>query len=156
MNIKQAASRIGVSTYTISCALSGRGAISPETREKVLREIRELGYTPNVNGQRLVTGRSYLVALDDRRPGLFNDPFGMQLARCIQRALQSFGYSLLLNMATGDAKENDQLRRWVNSRTVDGVLVVRSQAFDGDLIREIAASETPCVVIGTWTEPVRC
>src|SRR5690348_864013 len=150
MNIKEVARSIGVSTYTVSCAIHGRGTLSPQTRERVLQKVKELGYTPNVNGQRLVTGRSHLIALDDGRPGLATEVYGMQQVRGIQLALQTHGYSLLLNMATGGAKENEQLRYWVRSRTVDGVVIVRSRPFDEDLICEIASSHTPCVVIGSW------
>src|SRR5579871_1415147 len=140
MNIKEVAAQIGVSTYTVSCAITGRGSLSAATRRRVLKKVRELGYTPNVNGQRLVTGRSNLIALDDRRPGLFADPFGMQLARGIQHALQTARYSLLLNTATGGAQESDQLRYWVKSRTVGGVIIVRTSGFDPDLIRELSAA----------------
>lgn len=154
MTLKEVAAEIGVSTYTVSCAINNRGAISPETRRRVLKKVQDMGYTPNVNAQRLVTGRSFLIALDDRRPGLFTDPFGMQLARGLQQALQAHGYGLLLNTATGSTKESDQVRRWVSSRTVDGVVIVRSQPFDSALIGEIAAARVPCVVIGTWLESV--
>lgn len=148
MNIKEVARKIGVSPYTVSCALRNRGELSQETRQRVLQQVRELGYTPNINGQRLVQGRSQLIALDDRRPGLFSDIFAMQLARGIQYALQRRGYSLLLNTVDEHGEANRQLKQWVLSRTVDGVVLVGHISYES-LVREIATPQTPCVVIDT-------
>lgn len=153
MNIKDVARKIGVSPYTVSCAIRNRGELSAETRQRVLEQVRELGYIPNINGQRLVQGRSRLIAFDDRRPGLFSDIFAMQLARGLQYALQKRGYSLLLNTADEHGEANTQLKQWVRSRTVDGVVLVGHVSYDS-LVREIATPSTPCIVMDTLLEGI--
>src|SRR5882724_9493745 len=39
----------GFAQPTISLALSGKGSIAPETRQKILDKARELGYHPDLN-----------------------------------------------------------------------------------------------------------
>ena len=56
--IHEVARAIGVSASTVSAAFSGKGTITAQRRESVLRMARELGYEPDPHAQRLRTGRS--------------------------------------------------------------------------------------------------
>lgn len=54
----------GVSHATVTRLLNGFPGIRPETRDRVVRAIRDLGYRPNLNARSLTTGRSHrIVAL---------------------------------------------------------------------------------------------
>ncbi|MFH1512101.1 MAG: LacI family DNA-binding transcriptional regulator [Bacillota bacterium] len=53
MTIKQIADLCGVSRGTVDRVLNGRGKVKPETEERVLRTIRQLGYTKNIAGKAL-------------------------------------------------------------------------------------------------------
>ena len=57
VTIQDVARHAGVAKATASYALSGKGQLAPETRETVLMAARELGFEPNVNAQRLSSGR---------------------------------------------------------------------------------------------------
>ena len=48
MNIYDVSKHAGVSIATVSRVLNGNPNVSERTREKVLRVMDELGYTPNV------------------------------------------------------------------------------------------------------------
>lgn len=48
MNIYDVSEHAGVSIATVSRVLNGNPNVSERTREKVLRVMDELGYTPNV------------------------------------------------------------------------------------------------------------
>jgi len=98
MTIKQVARTIGVSPTTVSHVLHGRGRVSPATRRKVLEQIEEVGYTPNLTAQRLVTGPTRMVALDfGSEADLLGNLYTVELTRGIQDALQPECYGLLLN-----------------------------------------------------------
>ncbi len=58
MTLEDLASAIGMSRASVSRAFTGKGRISPQTREKVLQSARELGYQPNPHAQRLAGGRA--------------------------------------------------------------------------------------------------
>jgi LacI family transcriptional regulator len=114
----------------------------------VLERMKELGYIPNLNAQRLSHGRTYLVALDFGPPyDYLSDMFFVELTRDIQDILKGRGYGVLLS-GPGDA-----LDRWVKTQAVDGVILIGNLA-DETLPQEIACTGTPCVVISNT--PVEC
>lgn len=53
----------GVSQATVSYALTGKGTISPATRERVLRVAESIGYRPNLAARSMRTRRSGRVAV---------------------------------------------------------------------------------------------
>jgi transcriptional regulator with XRE-family HTH domain len=57
------AQRLGVTQMTVSHAISGKGRMSPETRERVLALASELGYRPNGMARRVQEGRYRGLAL---------------------------------------------------------------------------------------------
>ena len=57
------ADRAGVSRQTVSNALNNPDLLRPDTLERVLHVIAELGYTPNRAARQLRSGTSHLVGL---------------------------------------------------------------------------------------------
>ncbi len=57
------AQRLGVTQMTVSHAISGKGRMTPETRERVLALASELGYRPNGMARRVQEGRYRGLAL---------------------------------------------------------------------------------------------
>jgi DNA-binding LacI/PurR family transcriptional regulator len=53
----------GVSRSTVSYVLSGTRPISDETRQQVLRAMKDLDYTPNALAQGLAGKRTGIIAL---------------------------------------------------------------------------------------------
>jgi DNA-binding LacI/PurR family transcriptional regulator len=149
MTIDEFARAVGVSTTTVSRTLSGRGRISPATRQRILEKMRDLGYTPNVTAQRLAKGRTHTILLDCGTGSVFADVFMMELVRGIQKALERRGYGLLLN-----APDGDPLRAVIGG-AVDGVILVGGDSTGEEGVRPaasvaevIAPHCVPCVVIG--------
>jgi DNA-binding LacI/PurR family transcriptional regulator len=142
MTIKDVADALGVSPSTISRTLTGQGRISPATRQMILDRMKDMGYTPNINAQRLVSGRAYMIALDlGESQHLLADMYFAELTRGVQSALRETGYGLLLN-ATGD-----RLRHLVKSQAVDGVMLFGGEPEEIEKIRALAADGTPSVLI---------
>ncbi|KRE21773.1 LacI family DNA-binding transcriptional regulator [Agromyces sp. Soil535] len=59
--IYDVAQAAGVSHQTVSRFLKGFQGIRPETREKVVRALDELGYRPNLTARSLKSGRSHRI-----------------------------------------------------------------------------------------------
>ena len=57
------AKRLGVTQMTVSHAISGKGRMAPETRERVLALAEQLGYRPNGMARRVQEGRYRGMAL---------------------------------------------------------------------------------------------
>src|SRR3954463_6874562 len=61
MTIREIADLAGVSVATVSRVMNGRDDVSPETREMVLRVVREHGYTTSRAARGLSAGRTGLI-----------------------------------------------------------------------------------------------
>ncbi|MDQ6817317.1 MAG: LacI family transcriptional regulator [Actinomycetota bacterium] len=93
------ARQAGVSITTVSHALSGRGRVSPATRERILRLAAEIGYAANPHARSLVSGRSWTIAI--QVAGFTTEHSGGML-------LPDAAYFMdLLNGAASAAAEND-------------------------------------------------
>ncbi len=71
VRVVDVASAAGVSISTVSEALSGKNRIPDETRERIAKIAKELGYSPNPLGKALQTGKlpliGFLVSAIDRK-----------------------------------------------------------------------------------------
>ena len=83
-----------VSVSTVSNLLNGRSKrMRPETEERILDVIKELGYTPNKAARQLKTGHARIVGLIV--PSVANPFYGV-FARYVEKAALENGYQVLL------------------------------------------------------------
>ena len=122
--MKDIANELGVSLMTISKALRGHRDISDETRERVLKRARELGYKPNWVARSLVTGRTHLIGLVI--PDLMHSFFA-EVAKGVGRKLEPLGYyTVILNSEESAAAEEGQIQMLM-ARSVEGLIVAHEQ-----------------------------
>jgi DNA-binding LacI/PurR family transcriptional regulator len=101
--------------------------VSPGTRERVLRIMEELGYTPNAAARSLLSGRTNTIALV--LPDIRN-PFFTNVARGVEDAAQRYGYTLTLGNSDERPEKERRYLDALSSRRVDGVILATSG--DGD------------------------
>ncbi len=92
------AERAGVSIKTVSRVVNNEPNVRLQTRDKVLRSVRELRYQPNAAARELSGKRSRMIGLIYENGGEFsylNDVFNGALGIC-----EPAGYSLLLRPLT--------------------------------------------------------
>lgn len=63
VTIYDIAEKLGVSTTTVNRALTGKGRIKPETRERVVETARRMGFTPNANARCLARKRIRIAVI---------------------------------------------------------------------------------------------
>lgn len=148
MNLRILSARLGLSTTTVSRALAGYDDVSPATRERVREAAQEFGYVPNRTAQRLKAGRSELVALV-LPAGLVEsaDPFYAALMAAIGQALAAYDHDLLVTAAPAGSDEVATLRRLVDGRRVDGVILPRPRLADARA-RFLLERRFPFVTLG--------
>ncbi len=131
VTLKQIARRTGKSVTTVSRALAGYADVSPETKALVRSVAEELGYTPNLMAQRLQKRRSDTIGLIFPTSGpRFSDPFFVEFLAGVGNAAAERGYDLLVStQAPGDG-ELRVYRQKVQSRQVDGFVIVRTRRQD--------------------------
>ncbi len=124
VRLKDIARDLGVSAVTVSKVLHNRHDIGKETRERVLRRIKELNYQPNQNARALATGRTHLVGLIV--PDLLH-PFFAQVIKGVSRTLRKQGYGLII----ASSEENPEFEReeigQMLARHVEALIVASTQ-----------------------------
>ncbi len=118
--MKDIAAELGLSVVTISKVLRDHPDISAETRERVLRRVKELNYSPNTTARSLVTGRSYLVGLVV--PDLLH-PFFAEIAVSISKTIRRRGYSLIIASCEEDVALEEQEINQMVARRLDGLII---------------------------------
>jgi LacI family transcriptional regulator len=122
--IYDVAKKVGVSTATVSRAISNSGYVRKDLKEQILQVARAMDYQPNSLARGLVTKESYILGLI--MPDISN-PFFPALARGIEDVANENGYNVLLcNTDGSSAKETDYINV-LRSRQADGVIFTTSQ-----------------------------
>ncbi|MFP7762286.1 LacI family DNA-binding transcriptional regulator [Marisediminicola sp. LYQ85] len=135
----------GVSKSTASRALSGRGAVSPETRSRVESAASQIGYVVSSNAASLVTGRTRNVGVV---VPYVNRWFFGDVLEGIEAALIGAGYDLTLYRLTSD---DEQRRRifdyFLVRKRVDAVIAIGIE-LSSDEVRMLRLLRKPLVGIG--------
>jgi len=140
--LNDVARRAGVSPSTASRALNGRGELSEQTRQSVVRAAEALDYRPSPLARSLRTRRSHTVGLVV--PTVAHS-FYAAVTNGAQAVLEEHGYRLIL-VDSGDSA--DTVTRAVQTlldHEVDGVLM--STAPVGAARFNALLDGTPCVFI---------
>lgn len=135
----------GVSSSTVSYAISGRRTISVATRRRVEAAMAELNYTPNAFARGLAGARGGILALHYPygRRGVTSSEFEY-VAAATDRARER-GYHLLLWSNPIDDVEG--LGSLVSEGLVDGVILMELTARD-DRVAVLSRSRLPFTNIG--------
>lgn len=114
---------LGVSIVTVSKALRNNPDIPEETRERVLKRVRELDYHPNMLARSLVTGRSFLIGLIV--PDLLH-PFFAEIAKSLSAVLGKSGYSLIIASSDEDPEVEAREIQHLVARQLDALVIASS------------------------------
>ncbi len=143
--MKDIARDLGVSQMTVSKALRNHSDISEQTRERVLKRMRELNYQPDWIARSLVTRRTYLVGLV--LPDLMHSFFA-EVANGVARKLQPLGYQVVISNTEEDAAIERRHVDTLISRKVDGFIIASAhRSGHEELFRALDKSEIPYVLI---------
>lgn len=143
--IHEVARVAGVSAATVSRALSGRGSVSPSTRERVVAAATELGYVVSSSASGLATGRTRNVGVVI--PFLNRWFFGA-VVEGAESALLERGYDLTLyNLGGSDEERRLVFQHFLLRKRVDAVIAV-SLELTGDEVQRLIDLDKPIVGVG--------
>jgi len=121
VTIREVAKLAGVSQSTASRAFTGSGYASPETRERVLKAAKELGYTPHAIARSLRLHKSKTIGL---MIGDIINPFYAQLADGVLEKANQEGYQVILSAHGEDPKRERKTLELFLEQRVAGILAV--------------------------------
>ena len=153
-SIKDVAIAAGVSTSTVSRIINENPAISAETREKVLKVMKDLDYVPNSMARALSNQRAFTVTLAINAEDVksFNNPFFYEVMHGIEKVVYQKDLCLIIaNMQTVIKKES--ILTWlINGKRTQGIILPSSLATEKN-IKELNKHHFPFVVFGEPDSP---
>jgi len=141
--MKDIANDLGISIVTVSKVLRDHPDISAETRDRVLKKMKEVNYRPNLAARALVTGRTYSIGLVV--PDLVHPFFG-EVAKGMSRVLRKQGYNLIISSSEEDPELERQEVDQLLARRVDALIIASAQT-GIQMFRRIEEQKTPYVLV---------
>ena len=134
----------GVSHQTVSRVLNDSTKVRPETRERVLRAMRQLDYRPNSVARALVTGRSRtvgVVTFDTVLYGPASTLFG------IEKAAHAAGYFVsIISLRSLDRASVISALERLQAQGIDGILVIAPHVRTANVMLNLPA-HVPVVAV---------
>lgn len=147
LTISDVAEALGVSKTTVSRAISGKGRIGKDTRERVLAYIEKYNYKPNVLAKGLAKLKTYNIGVMLPEDYTVVDlPFFQSCLIGIEETAISMDYDILLTMSRG--RDCAQLMRMVENHKVDGVILMRTFTEDAH-VEYLMTQNIPFVTVGS-------
>jgi DNA-binding LacI/PurR family transcriptional regulator len=148
VTLSEVAKRAHVTAATVSNVLRNREKVRPETAERVLKAINELGYRPNLNARALAEGRSSTLAL---MLSNISNPFYPEFVLAAERAARKAGYFLMVCNTDDDAEIGHAYLNQIAGTLADGVLVMNTDIAINDLCA--SATHSAPILLAMWEHP---
>lgn len=150
ITIGDIAEELGLSKTTISRAISGKGRIGADTKQKVQDYIKEHNYKPNVIAKGLAQSKTYNIGVIlPADANIIEIPFFQSCLMGICEAAASLDYDVVVTTVTED--DITQLKRLIDNRKVDGIILTRSLVNDMPA-RYLKDAGIPVVLVGSNEE----
>ena len=143
VTIADVAQAAGVSISTVSYVMSGKRAISQETRVRVEHAIDKLGFSPHAGARSLASRSTNVIGLQAPLRSGVDVHVVMQIVTGVVTQARKHGYDILL-LASDDAKA---LERAARASMVDALLVMDVES-DDPRIDTLTGLGHPSVLIG--------
>lgn len=145
MTIYDIAKHLKLAPGTISKIIHRTGSIAPETRQRVLDYINEVGFVPSNSARILKAKRSWTIGVvfaDISQVG-FEHPFFAPILQAFKNTVEKEGYEIVfITKRIGD-RELTYLD-WCRNKQVDGIYIVSGNFNNPDIVG-LAKSNFPVV-----------
>lgn len=150
---KEVAEKAGVSEATVSRVFTNHPAVKRETREKVLRIAKELGYTPNALAQSVARRRSMnigIVVPYIPKVHIFSHDYFSEIISGAGEAAQEYGYDLVLFHR--HAHQEVDYRKYYLNKKVDGTILLGTKVDEQEALAALFHQHQPFVLISNLLE----
>lgn len=141
--IKDIAAELGLSTSTVSRALTGGGEIRESTRQKVQETADRLGYHPNLLARNLSSHRSGIIGVIVPE---FETGFFPRIILGIQDELHKAGYRVLITQSGESAEKEKENLELLLGNMVEGIIAsVTREGGNEELFQTVIRRGIPVV-----------
>lgn len=152
VTISDVAKLAGVVPSTVSHVLNGTAPISPSTKERVLRAVEELNYSPNALARALRQKRTRLIGV------VMQDVSSEFYAHCaasmLEEARKDKSVVLLCDAAFDKNNKKDGVAALIERR-VDGLIFIGG-GNDEDIIQEVQKANIPLILGDRKHDKLHC
>lgn len=153
--INDVAKKAGVGTTTISRVLNNSPLVSDQTKERVLKVIKELDYHPSTFARGLASYSTYTIGLimDNTMDKVYANPFIYEVFRGIEKIVYEGGYNLLLLGRNTLQNNKLAIENVLQGKMVDG-LILPSDLIMSEYFSKIKNYQLPIVSLGKLEKEV--
>lgn len=128
VTMRDIAKKVGVSTVTVSKALTDKEGVGAELRAMIKATADEMGYTYTGIGDGFRRGRSYNIGVIVEEHYVDNSttvfPFYMKMYNSINKQMAQFHYSVIMEAITSAMLTDHIMPDIVAEKKVDGIIVL--------------------------------
>jgi DNA-binding LacI/PurR family transcriptional regulator len=148
ITLKEVAVRAGVSYQTVSKVLNRQAQVSPETEQRIMSAVQELGYRPNQIARNMRAKRSHMIGYSwvPTAPNQVNHILDQFLSSMVIEA-EAAGYHLLPFPFREGQAQVDDYRELINTGRVDA-FVLSSVNYDDPRVGFLLERKFPFVAFG--------
>ncbi len=143
MNIRAVAEKAGVSVTTVSRVLNNPDLVAKNTREDVLKVMKDMNYTPNWFARNIQSNKTKIIGL------LISDilnPSNIEILKGVEEIAHKKNYSVsICNTELDEVKEKAYLEMLI-SRNIDGIIFMSTTLTNRDL-KVLKEKRVPFVLI---------
>lgn len=147
------ARELNVSVAAVSNALSGKGRLSRDLRDKIIDYSTKLAYRPNVNANRLRDGKSNQIlfgALVEEN-SLFDVNHAFLIHYLINN-LMKHNYDLVVHPLYRTDESRRHFIDKILSRAADGVILQMDATLEPELVAQLAKLKIPAVIFDSSSD----
>ena len=150
VTIRDVARHAGVSVATASRALNGKDVVNPQTRDRILSVMEELGFAPSPAARRLSLGRTLTVGVV---VSFLTRPQAAERLRGVDAVLTDSEFDLVIYNVELVRKRDQYLGTLAQSQRTDGLLVMSLPPPDS-AVPGLSRGPVPVVFIDVHTPSV--
>jgi LacI family transcriptional regulator len=155
VTIAEVASLAKVSPMTVSRVINEQGKVRDATRERVMRAVRELDYTPNLAASSLAAAQHTRIAL------IYTNPSGAYLRELLVgllRVASRTAIQLVIDYWDEPSAEIERKSARAMARKVDGVILPPPLCESRTAVNEFVRAGVPVVAIasGRFSDDISC
>ncbi|PXW92199.1 LacI family transcriptional regulator [Streptohalobacillus salinus] len=149
VTIKDVAKKANVAPSTVSRVIADSPRISTDTKKRVRKAMKELGYHPNVNARNLAvrSSKAIGVIMPSSAETALQNPFFPEVLRGVGTVAHETEYSLYVSTGGNDQQLYEEVKRMVYGHRVDGIILLYSRMNDA-IMDFLVEEKFPFVVVG--------
>ena len=128
VRIKDIAEALGLSTATVSRAISTPGRVAEPTRSLVQAKAAEMNYRPNVQARSLRTQKSMSIIMAVRDIG---NPFYLEVFKGAEAAAHDANYTVLMGNTENNPSREAEYFEMLRDGNADGMILMTGSLPDG-------------------------